>query len=213
MLYKKLYKSLIGDILIVFDEEALLGIYLERQKEFEDKLKDEDIKFIDGENLEISSGEYKILRDIEKWLEIYFSGKDPDFIPPVKVNGSEFRKDVWDILLKIPYGKTWTYKEVGESLLAGGKYERVSNQAVGGAVGHNPISLIIPCHRVIGSDGSLRGYAGGIDVKRKILEIEGNREIKKRIFKILLKAYAFIFLSKEGIRANRNALSPLHKKS
>lgn len=182
MLYKKLYKSLIGDILIVFDEEALLGIYLERQKEFEDKLKDEDIKFIDGENLEISSGEYKILRDIEKWLEIYFSGKDPDFIPPVKVNGSEFRKDVWNILLKIPYGETRTYKEVGESLLAGGKYERVSNQAVGGAVGHNPILLIIPCHRVMGSDGSLRGYAGGIDVKRKILEIEGNREIKKKDF-------------------------------
>ena len=174
MLYKKLYKSLIGDILIVFDEEALLGIYLERQKEFEYKLKDEDIKFIDGENLEISSGEYKILRDIEKWLEIYFSGKDPDFIPPVKVNGSEFRKDVWDILLKIPYGKTWTYKEVGESLLAGGKYERVSNQAVGGAVGHNPILLIIPCHRVMGSDGSLRGYAGGIEVKSKLLELEGD---------------------------------------
>lgn len=174
MLYKKLYKSMIGDILIVFDEEALLGLYLERQKEFEDKLKDEDIKFIDGENLEISSGEYKILRDIEKWLEIYFSGKDPEFIPAIKVYGSEFRKDVWDILLKIPYGETRTYKEVGERLLAGGKYERVSNQAVGGAVGHNPISLIIPCHRVIGSDGSLRGYAGGIEVKRKLLELEGD---------------------------------------
>ena len=174
MLYKKLYKSLIGDILIVFDEEALLGLYLERQKEFEDKLKDEDIKFIDGENLEISSGEYKILRDIEKWLEIYFSGKDPEFIPALKVYGSEFRKDVWDILLKIPYGETRTYKEVGESLLAGGKYERVYNQAVGGAVGHNQISLIIPCHRVIGSDGSLRGYAGGIEVKRKLLELEGD---------------------------------------
>ena len=81
-------------------------------------------------------------------------------------------KDVWNILLKIPYGETRTYKEVGESLLAGGKYERVCNQAVGGAVGHNPISLIIPCHRVIGSDGSLRGYAGGVDVKRKLLELE-----------------------------------------
>ena len=174
MLYKKLYKSLIGDILIVFDEEALLGLYLECQKEFEDKLKDEDIKFIDGKNLEIYSGEYKILRDIEKWLEIYFSGKDPEFIPAIKVYGSEFRKDVWDILLKIPYGKTWTYKEVGEELIKNKKYDRVSNQAVGGAVGHNPISLIIPCHRVIGSDGSLRGYAGGIDVKRKLLELEGD---------------------------------------
>ena len=174
MTYKKMYNSPIGKILLIFDKKNLLGLYLENQKEFEDKLKDEDIKFIDGENLEISSGEYKILRDIEKWLEIYFSGKDPEFIPAIKVYGSEFRKDVWDILLKIPYGKTWTYKEVGESLLAGGKYERVSNQAVGGAVGHNPISLIIPCHRVIGSDGSLKGYAGGIEVKRKLLELEGD---------------------------------------
>ncbi|WP_019138772.1 methylated-DNA--[protein]-cysteine S-methyltransferase [Peptoniphilus timonensis] len=174
MTYKKIYHSPFGKILLIFDKNFLLGLYLENQKEFEDKLKDEDIKFIDGENLEISSDEYNILRDIEKWLEIYFSGKDPEFIPAIKVYGSEFRKDVWDILLKIPYGKTWTYKEVGESLLAGGKYERVSNQAVGGAVGHNPISLIIPCHRVIGSDGSLRGYAGGIEVKRKLLELEGD---------------------------------------
>ena len=148
---------------------------MENQKEFEDKLKDEDIKFIDGENLEISSGEYKILRDIEKWLEIYFSGKDPEFIPALKVYGSEFRKDVWDILLKIPYGETRTYKEVGEELIKNKKYNRVSNQAVGGAIGHNPISLIIPCHRVIGSDGSLRGYAGGIEVKRKLLELEGKK--------------------------------------
>ncbi|WP_062551320.1 methylated-DNA--[protein]-cysteine S-methyltransferase [Peptoniphilus phoceensis] len=175
MTYKKIYHSPFGKILLIFDKNYLLGLYLENQKEFEDKLKDEDIKFIDGENLEISSGEYKILKDIEKWLEIYFSGKDPEFIPAIKVYGSEFRKDVWDILLKIPYGKTWTYKEVGESLLAGGKYERVSNQEVGGAIGHNPISLIIPCHRVIGSDGSLRGYAGGIEVKRKLLELEGKK--------------------------------------
>lgn len=173
MTYKKIYHSPFGKILLIFDKNYLLGLYLENQKEFEDKLKDEDIKFIDGENLEISSGEYKILRDIEKWLEIYFSGKDPEFIPAIKVYGSEFRKDVWDILLKIPYGETRTYKEVGEELIKNKKYDRVSNQAVGGAVGHNPISLIIPCHRVIGGDGSLRGYAGGIEVKRKLLELEG----------------------------------------
>ena len=173
MAYKKLYKSMIGDILIVFDEEALLGIYLERQKEFEEKLRDIDIVDVNEEILSYSREEdYKILKTTENWLDKYFSREDSDFIPPVKVNGSEFRKDVWNILLKIPYGETRTYKEVGESLLAGGKYERVSNQAVGGAVGHNPISLIIPCHRVIGSDGSLRGYAGGVDVKRKLLELE-----------------------------------------
>ena len=175
MLYKKLYKSLIGDILIVFDKEALLGLYLERQKEFEEKLRDSEIVEVNEEILSYSKEEdYKILKTTEKWLDKYFSGENPDFIPPVKVNGSEFRKDVWNILLKIPYGETRTYKEVGEGLLASGKYERVSNQAVGGAVGHNPISLIIPCHRVIGSDGSLRGYAGGVDVKRKLLELEGD---------------------------------------
>ena len=174
MLYKKIYKSLVGDILIVFDKEALLGLYLDRQKEFEEKLKDSDVVLINDEVLFSSKEEdYKILRLTETCLDKYFSGGDPGFIPPIKVSGSEFRKDVWDILLKIPYGETRTYKEVGEALLASGKYERVSNQAVGGAVGHNPISLIIPCHRVIGSDGSLRGYAGGVDVKRKLLELEG----------------------------------------
>ncbi len=177
MLYKKLYKSLVGDLLIVFDEEALLGLYLERQKEFEEKLIDNEIVLIDEEILSSSKeDDYKILKLTETWLDKYFSGEDPDFLPQVKVSGSEFRKDVWDILLKIPYGETRTYKEVGKALLASGKYERVSNQAVGGAVGHNPISLIIPCHRVIGSDGSLRGYAGGVDVKRKLLELEKSRK-------------------------------------
>lgn len=184
MLYKKIYKSLLGDILIVFDEEALFGLYLYSQKVFADKLKDTEIVLINDEVLFSSKEEdYKILRLTETWLDKYFSGGDPDFIPPINVSGSEFRKDVWDILLKIPYGKTRTYKEVGKTLLASGKYESVSNQAVGGAVGHNPISLIIPCHRVIGSDGSLRGYAGGVDVKRKLLELEGEeKKSKKRTF-------------------------------
>ena len=177
MLYKKIYKSLLGDILIVFNEEALFGLYLYSQKEFEDKLRDSEIVKIDEEVLFSSKEEdYKILRLTETWLEKYFSGEDPGFIPPIKVYGSKFRKDVWDILLKIPYGETRSYKEVGKALIASGKYERVSNQAVGGAVGHNPISLMIPCHRVIGSDGSLRGYAGGVDVKKKLLEFEGNRK-------------------------------------
>ena len=181
MLYKKIYKSLVGEILIIFDQENLLGLYLESQKEFVEKLKDEEIKFIELKSLDdFDEEKFKILRLTEDWLDKYFAGKDPGFLPPIKVIGSEFRKDVWEILLKIPYGKTWTYKEVGEELLKSGKYERVSNQAVGGAVGHNPISLIIPCHRVIGSDGSLRGYAGGIEVKRKLLELEGEEKSKNR---------------------------------
>ena len=174
MLYKKIYKSFVGEILIIFDQENLLGLYLASQKEFEEKLKDEEIQLVELKaSDDFDEEKFKILKTTEEWLDKYFSGKDPGFIPPIKVSGSEFRKDVWEILLKIPYGKTWTYKEVGEELLKVGKYERVSNQAVGGAVGHNPISLIIPCHRVIGSDGSLRGYAGGIEVKRKLLELEG----------------------------------------
>ena len=183
MLYKKIYKSLLGDILIVFVEEALFGLYLYSQNEFAEKLKDTEIILIDDEVLYSSKKDYKILKLTETWLDKYFSGEDPGFIPPIKFYGSKFRKDVWDILLKIPYGETRTYKEVGEALLASGKYERVSNQAVGGAVGHNPISLIIPCHRVIGSDGSLRGYAGGVDVKRKLLEFEGKKKNKKGFFK------------------------------
>ena len=183
MLYKKIYKSLLGDILIVFDEEALFGLYLYSQKEFAEKLKDTEIVLINDEVLSSSKEDHKILKLTETWLDKYFSGGDPGFVPPIKVTGSEFRKDVWDILLKIPYGKTRTYKEVGEALLASKKYERVSNQAVGGAVGHNPISLIIPCHRVIGSDGSIRGYAGGVDVKRKLLELEREeKKSKKRTF-------------------------------
>lgn len=178
MLYKKINKSLVGEILIIFDEENLLGLYLESQKEFVEKLKDEEIQLVELKaSDDFDEKEYKILKATEDWLDKYFAGKDPSFLPNIKLNGSEFRKDVWEVLLKIPYGKTWTYKEVGEELLKSGKYERVSNQAVGGAVGHNPISLIIPCHRVIGSDGSLRGYAGGLDVKRKLLELEGG--IKK----------------------------------
>lgn len=181
MLYKKIFKSLLGDILIVFNEEALFGLYLYSQKEFAEKLRDSEIVEIYEVALSASKEEeYKILRLTETWLDKYFSGRDTGPIPSIKVSGSEFRKDVWDILLKIPYGETRTYKEVGEALLASGKYERVSNQAVGGAVGNNQISLIIPCHRVIGSDGSLRGYAGGLEVKKKLLELERK---EKKYFK------------------------------
>lgn len=171
MAYKKIYNSPLGNILLVFDEENLLGLYMESQEEYVKISKNSKIKYY-KDNFSKS----KILKESEKWLDLYFSGKDPGFLPALKVQASEFRKDVWDILLKIPYGEKTTYKEITEILVKSGKYKNMSAQAVGGAVGHNPILLIIPCHRVMGSDGSLRGYAGGIDVKRKLLEIEGNRE-------------------------------------
>ena len=110
---------------------------------------------------------------VREWLDIYFSGKAPDFTPPLAIEGaSPFRRRVWEILLQIPFGGTLTYGQIAARIQREtGK--RVSAQAVGGAVGHNPISIIIPCHRVVGSDGSLTGYAGGLDKKLALLKLEG----------------------------------------
>ena len=106
------------------------------------------------------------------WLDIYFAGKKPDLLPPLHPIGSAFRRSVWDILLQIPYGQTTTYGEIARQLAEKQGLPRMSAQAVGGAVGHNEISIIIPCHRVVGTNGSLTGYAGGIDKKIKLLETE-----------------------------------------
>ena len=103
----------------------------------------------------------------------YFSGNEPDFMPPIKEYGSEFRLTVWEELKKIPYGNTVTYGEIADTIGKNRGIEKMSSQAVGGAVGHNSISIIIPCHRVIGAKGNLTGYAGGIDKKIKLLELEG----------------------------------------
>lgn len=113
-----------------------------------------------------------ILREAERWLNIYFSGREPDFLPPIRLEGSPFRLAVWDILRGIPWGQVMTYGDIAHRLEAerGG---RVSAQAVGGAVGHNPVSLMIPCHRVIGAGGRLTGYAGGLEIKRYLLALEG----------------------------------------
>lgn len=107
-----------------------------------------------------------------RWLDIYFSGKEPDLLPPLCPVGSAFRQAVWQILLQIPYGQTTTYGEIARQLAEEQGLPRMSAQAVGGAVGHNAISVIIPCHRVVGTNGSLTGYAGGIDKKIRLLELE-----------------------------------------
>ena len=194
MLYKSIYSSPLGKILILFHEGTLLGLYFEGQEEFNVLIKNEEVKnFDDGKNFEIKdknlrgeslgheknkvSGEKicddKILEDTKKWLDLYFSGEEPNFTPKLKLEGTEFRREVWKILLKIPYGETLSYKDIAEKLMASGKYERMSSQAVGGAVGHNPISIIVPCHRVVGTSGSLTGYAGGLARKVRLLELEG----------------------------------------
>ena len=105
-------------------------------------------------------------------MDIYFSGEEPKFTPPLHPDGSTFRQAVWQILLQIPYGQTITYGEIARKMAELKNVSRMSAQAVGGAVGHNEISIIIPCHRVIGANGSLTGYAGGIDKKAALLELE-----------------------------------------
>ena len=106
------------------------------------------------------------------WLNQYFNGKNPFITPPIQLEGTEFRKSVWSILQTIPYGETTTYGDIGKQIAQQQGKEKFSAQAVGGAVGHNPISIIVPCHRVIGSNGQLTGYAGGIERKKYMLDLE-----------------------------------------
>lgn len=188
MIKKSIYNSPLGEILIIICKDSLTGLYFENQKEFKDLEEKGEIKnFYEKENSndkekinkiqEINKNkkisEDKIFSDTLRWLDIYFSGVEPNFTPKLNLEGTEFRKDVWEILLEIPYGKTITYKDISEKLIASGKYKKMSNQAVGGAVACNPISLIIPCHRVVGTGGSLTGYAGGLHRKMKLLKLEG----------------------------------------
>ncbi len=110
----------------------------------------------------------------KQWLDIYFSGREPDIKVPLCPDGTEFQREVWKILLSIGYGQTTSYGEIARKLSKGRDRGPMSARAVGGAVGHNPISIIVPCHRATGSDGSLTGYAGGIEKKRRLLELEGS---------------------------------------
>nr|WP_303796842.1 methylated-DNA--[protein]-cysteine S-methyltransferase [Ruminococcus flavefaciens] len=128
------------------------------------------------QNLVAESSEVKlpVFTETVKWLDIYFGGKEPSFTPPISLHTTPFRKVVYDILLTIPYGQTMTYGEIARILADQQGAEHMSAQAVGSAVGHNPVSIIIPCHRVVGADGSLTGYAGGLDKKKALLKLENN---------------------------------------
>lgn len=108
----------------------------------------------------------------KKWLDIYFSGREPDFMPPMHMIGSPFRLSIWKLLVQIPYGRTISYGELAKMAAREKGIASMSPQAVGGAVGHNRISILIPCHRVIGANGSLTGYAGGVDKKERLLLLE-----------------------------------------
>ncbi|MBS5370220.1 MAG: methylated-DNA--[protein]-cysteine S-methyltransferase [Longibaculum muris] len=164
MLYKTIYESSLGNILIVSDENNIIGLWFEGQKYFLANIKD-DITQKD---------DLPILQSAKLWLDQYFAGQKPN-IANLKLapRGNDFRLTVWKILCEIPYGQLTTYGEIAKKVAIVMNKESMSAQAVGGAVGHNPISIIIPCHRVVGSHGSLTGYAGGIDKKIKLLQLEG----------------------------------------
>uniref|UniRef100_UPI0034E9722D methylated-DNA--[protein]-cysteine S-methyltransferase n=1 Tax=Ruminococcus flavefaciens TaxID=1265 RepID=UPI0034E9722D len=142
---------------------VLTGLWFEGQKYY-------------PQNLVAESSEVKlpVFTETVKWLDIYFGGKEPSFTPPISLHTTPFRKVVYDILLTIPYGQTMTYGEIARILADQQGAEHMSAQAVGSAVGHNPVSIIIPCHRVVGADGSLTGYAGGLDKKKALLKLENN---------------------------------------
>ena len=161
MQYTNHYQSPLGRILFTADDTGLTGLWLEGQKysalhsgqEHEEK-------------------ETPFITQAKQWLDLYFSGKEPDFSVPLHFIGTDFQKRVWKILCSIPYGQTTTYGTIAKQLAAEKGLPRMSAQAVGGAVGHNRISIIVPCHRVVGTNGSLTGYAGGIDKKIKLLNLE-----------------------------------------
>lgn len=161
MEYTHHYDSPLGGITLASDGETLIGLWFDDQKYFADTL---------SENHE--RRKLPIFELTDKWLDNYFSGKEPDFTPPLSMKTTSFRKAVWEIMLTIPYGQTMTYGEIAEIIAKQKGIEKMSAQAVGGAVGHNSISLIIPCHRVVGANGTLTGYAGGIDKKIWLLEME-----------------------------------------
>lgn len=163
MIYTSTYKSPIGNLLIASKDNKLVGLWMENQKYYLSNFKE---KIVETENLEI-------LVKTKKWLDRYFNGEKPN-INELEINpvGSEFRKSVWEILKNIPYGEVITYNDIAKELAKQKGIKKMSAQAVGGAVGHNPISIIIPCHRVVSTNGSLTGYAGGIKKKIYLLEHE-----------------------------------------
>ena len=161
MEYTYHYTSPLGGIVMSSDGEFLTGLRFIGQRFFPDSLKAE------SQNTDLP-----VFMQTAKWLDIYFDGIIPDFTPPLKMNTSPFRKTVWEIMLEIPHGKTMTYGEIAKIIAKKTGVEKMSAQAVGGAVGHNDFAIIVPCHRVVGSGGNLTGYGGGMDKKIALLTLE-----------------------------------------
>ena len=162
MQYITRYQSPLGEILLACDEQGLTGLWFDHEKYYALNL--------DPKHMEKDTDIFMAAR---RWLDLYFGGVNPDFFPPLHMIGTPFQISVWNILRRIPYGQTTTYGEIAAQLAGERNLPRMSAQAVGGAVGHNEISIIVPCHRVVGKNGSLTGYAGGIDKKTALLKLEG----------------------------------------
>ncbi len=160
--YTMEYASPVGQLTVASDGESIIGLWVKGQKYYAAAL--------DGKTC---CEPLPVFDRAAEWLGSYFRGENPEMTLPLNPRGSGFRRGVWDILRAIPYGGLTTYGEIAKEMASKAGAASMSAQAVGGAVGHNPISIIIPCHRVVGSNGSLTGYAGGIDVKIKLLELEG----------------------------------------
>ncbi|MDR3336147.1 MAG: methylated-DNA--[protein]-cysteine S-methyltransferase [Treponema sp.] len=160
------YNSPVGLLTIASDGASITGLWIKGQKYFADTLEPENSV------AETSAMDLPVFERVKEWLTAYFSGKNPAFTPPLAPKGSPFRQAVWKILCAIPYGEVITYGDVARMIAKQSGKEKMSAQAVGGAVGHNPISIIIPCHRVVGAHGSLTGYAGGIKAKTELLTLE-----------------------------------------
>ncbi len=161
MQYVCKYRSPLGQITIAGEGEALIGLWFENQKNFGSTLSGE-----------WEEGTLPVLEQTTEWLDIYFGGGIPDFMPEISFFDTPFRIAVWELLMDIPYGNTITYGEIAAVMAEQTGKERMSAQIIGNAVGRNPVSIIVPCHRVIGADGSLVGYAGGIFRKDNLLTLE-----------------------------------------
>ena len=161
MQYISHYNSELGDILLAADDKSLTGLWFEGQK-----------YYARGLEPGYTEKETPAIEAAKSWLDEYFAGKSPDLHVPLHLKGTDFQLSVWAELCRVPYGRIVSYGDIAEKLASDkGKAHELS-RAVGSAVGHNPISIIVPCHRVIGSDGRLTGYAGGIDRKKKLLDLE-----------------------------------------
>jgi methylated-DNA-[protein]-cysteine S-methyltransferase len=155
-------KSPVGILTVSSDGQNISGLWIEGQKYFAKTL-----------GKDVLERNLSVFENVQEWIDIYFSGKEPDFMPPLLPNGSPFQKSIWNNLCKIPYGQTTTYGELAKQFELENKGKHTSARAIGSAVGHNPISILIPCHRVIGKNRNLTGYAGGIVKKEMLLKLEG----------------------------------------